>query len=386
MESLKIAFFTDSFLPAHDGVVSSILNFRRELAKRGHEVYIFAPATPQTRAMIKDQKNVILIRGMKFRKYPQYSFALLPFTSASRFDEISPDIVHSHTPIIMGTWALALAKMNKIPIVSTFHTLFTDKYVIQEYATKRAAELIRRYSWKYARFYYNKCTLTMAPSGTIKELLDRKHINNTYVVPNGVDINRFNKKVDGSRIRRKLKKKRDEKIVLYVGRLSREKRIETLIKAAHYLREDNIRIVFAGSGPAANFYTRRAASHASDGNTTFTGFIDDKLLPGYYAAADAFCIPSTFETQGIVSLEAMASGKPVIGANSMALKEIIKNGKNGEKFKPNDSKDCARKIKKVINNIDSYNETVETARNYSVETTTDELLKVYKKAINEVTV
>ncbi len=82
----------------------------------------------------------------------------------------------------------------------------------------------------------------------------------------------------------------------------------------------------------------------------------------------------------------MATGKPVVGADSLALRDLIKNGKNGEKFTPGDSKSCAKKIKKVINNIGSYSETTGTAQAYSVEATTDELLKVYKRVINEVTV
>ncbi len=386
MESLKIAFYTDTFLPAHDGVVTSIMNFRKELMKRGHEVYIFASGINKTKQMIADKKDIYIIKGMKFKKYPQYNLALMPFTSASKLTEINPDIVHAHTPFIMGTWALAMAKMNKIPIVSTFHTMFTEKSVIQEYASKHAVSFLQKYSWKYARFYYNRCNAVMAPSQAIQELLEKKGIPNSIVVPNAVDINRFNSKVQGGKIRRKMLKNRNEKLVLYVGRISREKKIETMLKAAKNLNDENIRFTFVGTGPALNYYSKMSSRLGLSDKVSFTGFVDDKILPSYYASADLFCIPSTFETQGIVSLEAMASGKPVVGADSLALKEIIKNGKNGEKFVPNDSKDCAKKIKKVINNIDSYKETVQTARMYTVEKTTDELLKVYNRVINEVTV
>ncbi|MFI5412662.1 MAG: glycosyltransferase [Candidatus Micrarchaeales archaeon] len=386
MESLKIAFYTDTFLPAHDGVVTSIMNFRKELMKRGHEVYIFASGNEKTKQMIGDKKDIYIIKGMKFKKYPQYNLALMPFTSASKLNEISPDIVHAHTPFIMGTWALAMAKMNKFPIVSTFHTMFTEKSVIQEYASKHAVSFLQKYSWKYARFYYNKCNAVMAPSYAIQALLEKKGIPDSLVVPNAVDINRFNNKVHGGKIRKKLLKNRNESLVLYVGRISREKKIETLLKAAKNLHNEDIRFTFVGTGPALNYYSKMSSRLGLNDKVSFEGFVDDKILPNYYASADLFCIPSTFETQGIVSIEAMASGKPVVGADSLALKEIIKNGKNGEKFVPNDSKSCAKKIKKVINNIDSYKETVQTAKKYSVEITTDELLKVYNRVINEVTV
>jgi 1,2-diacylglycerol 3-alpha-glucosyltransferase len=385
-ESLKIAFFTDSFLPAHDGVVRSILNFRRELAKRGHEVSIFASGNDMTRRLAARQKGIYVIRGMSVKKYPQYNLALLPFTSASKFDEISPDIVHTHTPMIVGAWGLTLAKLNKIPVTSTFHTMFTDKFIIKEYATKRATNFLEKYSWKYARFYYKKCNAVMAPSKAIKELLERRGIPNAYVVANGIDLSRYNRKTSGKGIRKRLLQNKDQRIVLYVGRMSGEKRLETLLGAARHLKNENIRFVFVGAGPAASRYSRMASRLGLGDKVVFTGFVDERLLPNYYASADVFCIPSTFETQGIVSVEAMAVGKPVVGADSLALKDLIKNGQNGERFKPNDSRDCAKKIKKVINNIGSYNETAETAKNYSVENTTDELLKVYRKVLNDVTI
>ncbi len=385
-ESLRIAFFTDSFLPARDGVVTSILNFRRELTKRGHEVYIFAPGDEQTQKMAKGLKNVYLIKGMKFKKYPQYSLALLPFSSASKFDEINPDIVHSHTPVIMGTWALYLAKMNKIPIVSTFHTLFTDKAIIKAYATEMAANFWQKYSWKYARFYYRKCNAVMVPSMAIRKLLSSKHINDTYLVPNGIDTSRFNTKADGKAVRKSLLKGNKEQIVLCVGRLSTEKKLEVLIRAAQLLKNESIRFVFVGTGPAMSSYMKMVERLGLTDKITFTGFVSDRELPMYYAACDIFCMPSTFETQGIVALEAMAAGKPVVAADSLALRDLVQNGANGEKFTPNDSKDCARKIKKVINNVASYKEMAETAKSYSVEATTGKLLEVYRKVISEATV
>jgi 1,2-diacylglycerol 3-alpha-glucosyltransferase len=120
-------------------------------------------------------------------------------------------------------------------------------------------------------------------------------------------------------------------------------------------------------------------------NVKFTGFISDALLPRYYAACDLFCLPSTFDTQGLVSIEAMACNKPVVGSNYLALKELIKDGKNGEKFVPLDPLSCARKIEKVLNHIDSYKGMLSTAKQYSIARTTDMLLDVYKRAIEDST-
>lgn len=386
METLKIAFYTDSFLPARDGVVTSILNTRRELLKRGHEVYIFTSGDARTKKLVNGSKNIFVIRGMKLPKYPQYKVAVLPFMTTARVSEIDPDIIHTHTPFFMGTWGLAMAKINRIPIVSTFHTLFNDKRALEMYAPMRTARFAEKHSWRYVRFYYNKCNAAIAPSETIKSVLLKHGVRNISVVPNGVETNRFSPHVDARRLRKKLQMRKDEKIVLYLGRISKEKRLETMLRAAKLLKGQNMRFVFAGTGPALEYYRSMAHRLRISDITDFVGFIEDKMLPTYYNAADAFCIPSTFETQGIAAYEALACGVPVIAADSLALKEAVHRGRNGELFKPNDFHSCARKIDKVINNRGLYKESRKTAENYSVERTTDRLLDIYKKVIEEATV
>jgi 1,2-diacylglycerol 3-alpha-glucosyltransferase len=383
-ESLKIAFYTDSFLPAVDGVVISILNFRKELEKRGHEVYIYASGTSKTRQMVKGDKNIVIVRGLKFKKYPQYNLALFPLASKLKTLNIKADINHAHTPFMMGMHALILSKLYRTPVVGSFHTLFTDRSVIKEYvvANKLVTKTIIKYSWKYARLFYNRCDGVTAPSTSIKNMLENRGIRNVDVVPNGIDMKRFNKSVSGSDVRKKILKNKNDKLVMYVGRLSKEKRIETLIKAANILKDENIKFALVGNGPAMGHYQHMVERMHLQESVKFMGFVQNGQLPKYYAACDAFCIPSTFETQGVVSLEAMASGKPVIGADYLALKELIKNGKNGEKFRPNDSADCARKIRKVIDNTDSYKEMTATARRYSIERTTDDLLGLYRRVLN----
>jgi 1,2-diacylglycerol 3-alpha-glucosyltransferase len=383
-EPLCIAFYTDTFLPAVDGVVTSILNFRQELMRRGNDVYIFASGDSKTKAMIKNQKNIFVIRGMKFKSYPQYNLALFPFMSSLKLRNVKVDLFHAHTPFTMGFYALLQSRINKVPITSSFHTLFTDSAVINEYiADKRLRKIAFKYSWPYIKFFYNKCDGVIAPSESIKTLLTSKGVSNLHVVPNSVDLKRFSPKVDGSKIRSQLVKGNKNKVVLYVGRLSKEKHLETLIKAARMLKGKNITFVICGTGPAGQHYHDMVKRMHLNEKVKFAGFISDELLPKYYAACDTFCIPSTFETQGIVSLEAMASGKPVIGADYLALRELINNGYNGEKFRPDNAQDCARKIEKVLYNEDSYKGMVETAKKYSIEKTTDNLLDAYKAVIDD---
>ncbi len=383
-ESLKIAFYSDSFLPAVDGVVVSILNFRKELERRGHEVYIFASGTEKTKRIVKGDDHIVVVPSIKFSKYPQYNIAFFPLASRFSFMNVKMDVNHAHTPFVMGWHALMLSKFDRRPIVGSFHTMFTDSAVIREYAVdnKYLAKAFKNYSWKYARLFYNMCDGVSAPSGAIKSMLKSKKINNVTVVPNGVDLKRFNSNVNGDRVRKNLLKSNRGKLVMYVGRVSREKKLETMIRAASTFKKEDVRFVVVGTGPAMQYYQHMVERLHLQDRIRFVGFVENRSLPEYYAACDAFCIPSTFETQGVVSLEAMASGKPVVGADYLALKELIINGRNGEKFRPGDSKGCASKLRKVLYNVGSYKEMVSTAKRYSLERTTDDLLSLYKKVLN----
>lgn len=378
---LNIAFYTDSYLPAVDGVVTSINNFASELERRGHKVYIFTAGKKAGESAY----NVFFSKGVRFRKYPQYTFAVFPYLSASRARRLKIDLVHVHTPFSMGMSGLIASKVNRVPIVGSFHTLFTDKSVIKEYVSSNSfiENMANRYSWSYARFFYNKCDMVMAPSRAVEELLHRHRITETRVVENGVDTRLFNPRVNGNVVRRMLVGDTRKKLVMYVGRVSIEKKLDVMINAARLLRKKDIVFAVIGSGPSLEHYRAMVRRHGLEGMFRFLGFIDNAKLPEYYAAADVFCIPSTFETQGIVSIEAMACGKPVVGADYLALKELIKDGYNGEKFAPNDASGCAAKIEKVINDVGRYKGMAATAVRYSIESTTDRLLDVYGEIIGQ---
>ena len=381
-EKHSFAFYTDTYLPAVDGVVTSVINSAMELRKRGHKVYIFTSGNQKHTVPEDLREDVFFMRSMRFRKYPQYSLAIFPFASALRIKDLNIELIHAHTPFMMGVSGLTIAKVNRIPLVGSFHTLFTDKRVIDEYTS--LSPMLRKMAynkaWSYVRFFYNKCGRTIAPSESIKSLLASNQIDNVDVVPNGVDIKRF-RKADGSAIRDRYAPK-GEKLVLYLGRLSKEKGVDVMIRSAKVLsKKKDVKFLIAGTGPAHEQYRRMTARMGLSKNVSFCGFVEQSELPKLYAAADVICMPSTFETQGIVSLEAMASGKPVVGADYLALKEIIDDGKNGEKFKPGSSADCAAKIEKVINNIDAYKGMLETAKRFSVERSTDRLLETYEKTM-----
>ncbi len=386
MKKLQISFYTDTYFPTIDGVAVSIQGFKKELESRGHIIKLLTSGNADTKRYLSKSKNTVVTPSIKFSKYPQYNLSILPFVDLGKNWTRHSDIVHIHTPFVMGLYGLLSAYVNHVPIIWTFHTLFTNKDTIDQYGpkNKKLKKMALKYSWLYIGFIAKRCDVVIAPSLTIKDLLNHKGIKDVAVVPNGVDLDRFKEDKKKSMLLRKKLICGKKHIVLYVGRVSKEKNIDTLIKAAKVLRNKNIKFVVVGDGPYMDTIKNMVKRMKLEDIVEFVGIVI-KSLPLYYGAADLLCLPSTFETQGMVSLEAMACGIPVVGADYLALKELIKNGKNGEKFKPKDYKACAIKIEKVINNMYYYKEMRSTAQKYSIKSSTDKLLNVYTKVISKKT-
>jgi len=386
MRKFQISFYTDTYFPAIDGVSTSIHDFKKELELRGNTIKLLTSGNSKTRKYLAKSKNTLVAPSIKFPKYPQYNLSILPFIDIGRRWAANSDVIHIHTPFIIGLYGLMSGYINHTPIVWTFHTLFTNKDTLAQYgpSNKSLKKLVKKYLWSYIHFIAKRCDVVIAPSETIKKVLNHKGIMNVVVVPNGVNLKKFKKESKRSKILRKKLIGNKKHLVLYVGRISKEKNIDTLIKAAKFLKDQDIKFIFVGDGPYMNSAKNMVKRMKLENIIEFVGMIN-KLLPIYYNAADLLCLQSTFETQGIVSLEAMACNKPVVGADYLALKEIIHNGKNGEKFKPKDYKSCAKKIEKVINNIGLYKEMRITVQKYSIEKSTDKLLGVYTKLISKKT-
>ncbi len=381
---LNIAFYTDSYLPATDGVVTSILGVKKELESRGHNVYIFSTYNISAYKKKYSNNKVFLYPGVPFRQYPQYNVAIFPYSSMMKLRNIDADLVHVHTPFMMGFAGVLNARALGKPLIGSFHTMINNKELIMQYYPKNKylKEFTGKYLWSYVTFFYKRCDLTIAPSEAVRKILLRDGVERTEVVPNGVDLKIFNPKVNGNGLRQNLGIKGNEKMILYVGRLSKEKKLEVLLKAAKILsRKGDMKVVIGGSGPAEMYY-KSLALRLGLNNVIFMGKVPKEMLPKLYAASDVFCLPSTFETQGIVSIEAMAMGKPIVCADFMALRDLVIDGTNGEKFEPGNYRACARKIEKVLNNPKPYiKHAVNTAMKFSTEKVATELIDVYKKAL-----
>ncbi|MCP8315805.1 MAG: glycosyltransferase [archaeon] len=381
---MKIAFFSDTYLPNRDGVVTSILTLRKALEERGHEVFIFCSGSRQAKEKNIDD-HVFYYTSIPFKPYPDYKIAFFPFLSEREVEKLGIQLVHSHGLATTGWAAVRAARSLRLPIITTFHTLIPEAI---HYVAKgdRMGKFVKRIAWSYVKFYLKRSDAIIVPSNVIKDILIEHGIEkDIYLIPSSVDVKRFNPDTNGEPIRELLGIK-DGHLVLYIGRLAKEKNLEVLIKAVPKVLKElpHCKFIVAGIGPAADYYKNMVLKSNLKESIIFQGYIEDGILERYYAASDVFVFPSKFETQGLTALEAMACGKPVVGADFLAIKEIVKNGYNGYLFNPDDPDDCAEKIIKTIKERSIMSKNArQTALEYSVDECIDKLLKVYKKYVNE---
>ncbi|MFA6049021.1 MAG: glycosyltransferase [Candidatus Micrarchaeia archaeon] len=387
---MKIAFFSDTYFPNVDGVVNSMANYRGELEKRGNQVYVFASGDKQAKIHNLD-KHVYFYDSVAFPPYPQYKIAMFPFTSTLDVRKIGKiKLIHSHAIASMGFAAIGASKALKIPLVGTFHTMIP--IAAKAYAKPGwAKKIVSGIAWKAVSTFYKPFDLVTAPTAVIARLMSQHGVKNVAVVSNGIDINRFNPKVDPRPVRTMLGISPKTKVVLVAGRLSFEKNVDVLVQAAKHMKESrkcppDFKFIITGEGPAKSYCERLAKSHGLEKEVIFTGFLRSFELPFYYAACDVFATASTFETQGMALLEAMATGKPGVAANSLALPEAIREGENGHLFTPFDAEDCAQKICSLMRLTESGRKKFaksarETAEEYSIPKSTDALLDAYAKVL-----
>ena len=376
---MRIAYFTDTYLPNNDGVVTCLLNFRKGLEKRGHEVFILTPGTKKQKQENKD-KHVYYFTSAVFKPYPDYRIALFPFKSARKLiKEMDVDLVHSHGIATTGLAAIDCARNLNIPLIASFHTMVPSA---THYLTSRQnmQKFLESFSWKYLRWYYNFFGKILVPSEFTKDILHKEGINNTIVMPSGINY-RFYSKGDGDWIRKRYRLGK-KKIVLHVGRVVKEKNLELLINEAQSIinKKPNVVFIIVGKGPAEEHYKNLVTMKGLEEHFIFTGFVPKKELPDYYATADAFAFPSYFDTQGLVALEAMAAGLPVVAPMHSGSCDFVEDGVSGYLFK--EEVDFREKLLLALENGKEMGERCrKIAKEYDSDARVEELATFYEELL-----
>ena len=369
--------FADSFYPMIDGAVIAMENQSKGLEARGHEVVVFAP---DTKERPKTTRTVHYLPSMEFRWYKGYRVVVSASDMLERLREEKVDVLHCHGLASMAILSLTAARALKIPHLLTFHTMANE--AVKYYSPLPIRQdMIEPMVWLYLRNMLRRSEVVIAPSQPIKdELLDNGvRMQACEVIPTGVDCKRFTPENydKGFLARYGLEGKR---LVLHVGRLSLEKRLDTVLEAMVRLakEEPDLRLLIAGQGPASEHYKAMAKSLGVSDRVVFAGFMSDDELAKAYASVEMLVIASTFETQGLVVLEALASGTPVAGIRYRAIPEFVKEGKNGCLFEQGT---CAEAVRRCLTRSKSMRiSALASAREYSIDSCTARLEMAYSLA------
>ncbi|NCN64713.1 MAG: glycosyltransferase family 4 protein [Candidatus Altiarchaeum hamiconexum] len=377
LETMRIGFFTDTYFSQVNGVTYTIDLWKRELAKiyKEKNIFVFYPNSEY-----KGSTNEISLPSVKFPLYGGYKISL----PSAKLLNLNLDVVHIHGLYSSAIFGISVAKKLKIPCIITYHTpthLYTHyaTNLMSSYfsrsSTKKISAVLQKGLMKWEKFVLKSCDLITVPSNVIAGYLKEQGIENVKVISNGIDINLFKEDTR----QRNFQKDKNKLCIGYCGRIGIEKHLEDLIFLA---KKFDGEILIAGEGPAKKYYKQMANKISK--NIKFLGRIPHEELPKFYSCLDFLVFPSVVETQGLVALEAMACGTPVIGADAMALKETILAGKTGYLYKPGDVYELFTKLQNGYKNREILTKNcVDEARKHSVENTVKELRKIYEKIKTE---
>lgn len=339
---MKIAFFCDTYRPTHNGVAVSLATTAHELRARGHRVVIFAPRYKGFEDFDPDIVRFPATPFYKVRDFP-VAWPMMPYFSLpawKRFLDEKFDVVHSHSPFILGTVGARWAKYSHLPLVFTFHTLY-HRYI---HHAPFPPAVARPYTLEKLRRYCLLCDHIIAPSHSIERVVLRFRADaSTTVIPTGVDIQRFQK---GNREngRARFSIPPEERVLVYVGRVASEKNLEFLMRSvAPILRDQSkfrTRLLIVGDGAAKSHLKIIAQELRISSQVIFAGFLDDQALLDSYAAGDVFVFASRTETQGVCIAEALAAGLPCVLVGAMGAGEAVDNEVEGFVVPPHDDRFC----------------------------------------------
>ncbi|MEW6407304.1 MAG: glycosyltransferase family 4 protein [Patescibacteria group bacterium] len=390
---MNIGFFTDCYLPQIDGVVRSILLFRKSLESAGHQVFVFAPKEIKSeikflqKATTEEEKNVFRFSAINSFFIPGYPVAFpISLKTSYKIPKLNLDIIHSHSPIMIGMFGNLVALSENIPIISTYHTYYSE-YAKHYWPIKKFKFATSKMVKNFEIFYYNRVDQVITPSEKLKKILQESGIENEItVLPTGIDLQEF-KTGDGKRFRKKWGIGDDKKILLYVGRLNTEKNVDFLIEVANYLKNfPEIIFVFVGDGKSRARIEKKVGNLNLRDKVLFCEFLSRSETVDAFFACDVFVFSSKTDTQGLVLGEAVAAGKPVVMVKDEGLNEMVVDGKNG--FEVEEKVPVfAEKVLKLLRQPDLYAEMAENSKEiatkFSCEKQTEKLEKLYKRVMTE---
>jgi glycosyltransferase involved in cell wall biosynthesis len=319
---MRIALFTETFLPKIDGIVTRLRHTVEHLQRNGDRVLVFSPD-----GGLREYKGAKIhgVSGIPLPMYPELKLAIPRPSIRKALERFKPDLIHVVNPAVLGVGGIYYAKTMNIPLVASYHTHLPQ--YLQHYGLGSLEGLL----WELLKLAHNQAQLNLCTStAMVQELVDRG-IERVDLWQRGVDTEMFQPHLASNQMRSRLSNGNpDNPLLLYVGRVSAEKQIDQIKPVLEAIPEAHLAIV--GDGP----HKEALEAHFAGTQTHFIGYLQGLELASAFASADAFIFPSRTETLGLVLLEAMAAGCPVVAAASGGIPDIVTDGVNGYLFDPND--------------------------------------------------
>jgi glycosyltransferase involved in cell wall biosynthesis len=344
---LRILIGADTFAPDVNGAARFAERLAAGLVERGHEVHVMAPAASRkhgTWTEIHEGQEVTAHRLYSWRWYPHdwLRFALpwrIKQNSARVIDQVKPDVVHFQSHIVVGRGLSIEAEKRGIRVVGTNHFMpenMLEFTLLPKWLQEWAVGL----AWKAAGRSFGRAQAVTTPTRKAAQFLE-KHtgLRGVHAISCGIDAHKYTPSWEP----------RTENRILFVGRVTGEKQIDVLLRAAALLpAELDAKVEIVGGGDQLKNLQQLAAELGLADRVTFTGYVTDEELREAYTRASVLAMPSIAELQSIVTMEAMASALPVVAANAMALPHLVHDGENGYLFQPGDAEDLAAKLRRVL--------------------------------------
>ena len=322
---MRIGLFTNNYLPFCGGVTISVETLRRGLERRGHQVWLFAP---RVAGYVDDTPGVIRVPSVPAATYPEFALAM-PWGPrlARRVRALDLDVFHAHHPFLLGPAARRVARRARRPLIFTYHTRY-EKYAHYVPLTR---PLVEAAALGLSRRFAARADAVLAPSGLVRDQLRARGVGvPVAVVPTGVDLARF-RPGDRTAARRELGVGADDPLLLYVGRLDREKSVDRVLFAFERIAGTlpGARLWLVGQGKESQALQRQAAASPAAERIYFAGVREHARLAVWYQAADLFLFASETETQGLVLAEAAACGLPAVAVLAPGSDEVVRDGDSG---------------------------------------------------------
>lgn len=314
LDGLRLALASDTYAPQLNGVTRTLRRLVEEATARGAEVRVYTPEAPRSRP----DEAIRRFPSVPFWGYPELRLAWPRVsTLVDEWTTWRPDLVHAATPFGVGLAARRAAQRLQVPFATSYHTS------LSQYAAFYGLGAISQPGWRFLRWFHNSGATTWCPTRAVCGELEAHGFRGTAVWSRGVDTRAFAPSWRSLEYRRSLGILDEDFVLLYVGRLAREKGLDQLLEAARVLgaRDPAVRLMLVGDGPYEGVCRQRAPS-----GTIMTGTLSGHELSTAFASGDLFVFPSTTDTFGNVLLEAMASGLPVIGADCEVTRERLDGG------------------------------------------------------------